>query len=63
MTILEAKVLAGLEDDRLCEHINRLERIKAKQDNGCGISEREELTLHRLYSRLDEITLPDNAWS
>lgn len=59
MTILEVRIRAGQEDKSLLIHISRLEVIKARLDGGCGISEREEVTLAILYDRLDKITSPD----
>lgn len=54
LTPLEIKIIAGKEDDRLLEHIERLQSFM--QDG--SISDRELITYDVAYARLDTITRP-----
>lgn len=56
MTPLELRITLGQEDERLPEIISLLERMKAKQDVGCGISDVEQRTLDLAWARLEVIT-------
>ena len=52
MTMLEIQILAGLEDDKLLEHIDTIKKFPT-------ISSVEKRTLQMCFDRLDIITAPD----
>ena len=56
MTPLEILIITGKADNTIIEHINELERIKARHDGGTGLSPGEARTLKILYERLDALT-------
>lgn len=59
MNDLAARVLAGLEDTRLEEHIAKLESQSGTGPFGCsGLSSNERQTLQACYVRLDMLTTP-----
>ncbi len=56
MNPLLLRVMMGLEDTRLEEHIRFLEVSKSGANGSAGISPREQDLLDALYARMDEIT-------
>lgn len=57
MNPLRARILAGLEDDRLLEIIDDLERMTIFGRRSPG----EDMTLAVALARLDQITQPEGA--
>lgn len=56
MNPIQLQILSGVADTRLLNIIDELERMKARQDAGNGISSGEQKTLDMAYERLDLIT-------
>jgi hypothetical protein len=61
MNPLHIRVMIGMEDANLLEHIKRLERMESHGDGGAGISKNEQLLLLGCYERLNMITTPCSA--
>jgi len=56
MNPLQLRIMMGLEDARLDQHIRFLEQSKSGVNGSAGISPGEQTTLDLCYARLDVLT-------
>jgi len=58
MSPLALRIGLGLEDDRLLDHIHRLQDMASGRDASAGITDTERAMLLYAWERLDIITSP-----
>jgi len=59
MNPLLVRIITGLEDAKLFEHISFLEACQRGRNGSSGISSGELTILQAAYKRLDELTKPN----